>query len=116
MVFQSECRLYPINSVLEAVEDVAELVPDVRPQKGAEQEDVEEDERHETRVEADGDVRGGVVEEGEEGAAGHLVDGPGLDQDRVKRRVTNCLTENGHYELSELQTTECVIFADHTAD
>ena len=84
MIFQPKGGLYPVNPVLEAVENVTELVSDICPQEGAEQEHVEEHERHEARVQADRDVRDGVVKEGEEGAAGHLVDCPGFDKDRVK--------------------------------
>ena len=84
MIFQPKGGLYPVNPVLEAVENIAELVTNICPQEGAEQEHVEEHERHEARVQADRDVGDGVVEEGEEGAAGHLVHCPGLDKDRVK--------------------------------
>ena len=83
MIFQSEGRLDPVNPVLEAVENVAELVSDIGPQEGPEQEHVEEHEGHEARVQADRDVRDGVVKEGEQRAAGHLVDSPGLDQDWI---------------------------------
>ena len=99
MIFQSEGGLYPVNPVLETMEDVAELVTHIGPQEGTEQKHVEQHERHEARVEADGDLRDGVVKEGEEGAAGHLVDSPGLDQDRVQGRVSHRFTENGHNDL-----------------
>ena len=99
MIFQSEGRLDPVNPVLEAVENVAELVPDIGPQEGPEQEHVEEHEGHEARVQADRDVCDGVVKEGEQRAAGHLVDSPGLDQDWIKWRVSHRFTENYHNDL-----------------
>ena len=84
MIFQPEGGLYPVDPVLKAVENITELVPDIGPEQGPEQEHVEEHQRHQAGVQADRDVRDGVVEEGEEGAAGHLVDGPGFDQYRIK--------------------------------
>ena len=85
VVLNAEDSLHCVNPVLEPGEDVAELVTHISEEEGTKDEHVEEDESHQTRVEADSDITETVVDEGEEWSAGDLVDSPGLNQDWIQR-------------------------------